>query len=423
MKDRIDFQKRFFEILKSSDKLRIVNGNIEIPLNIDIKNEISELGIEHEELNSEILIISNKLPFTFFMNKEDFELYNDFEDSMDIFILNNFNPICRLNGIEFYDFEKKNTYYFSNALNYKKFISLLKDQEVENSNGFQFTDSMNLDLGKIVFINNFGNFRLKISYKDDFTGLNIDDDYSIGLIKLTDCFVNSDKNYLRFIKSSLIEYGNSISYNDKLKYIFKNLEQILHKAEMNFEVYLSELSIDKFKKDYDELKTKYFKELSDTLSKISQKIIVLPVGVSASLIAIDRVKNDNIFMILLLLVILATSILLSFLVNSNLRDLSYLYRLFGIEYDQLKSNQFFQKYPLEFNFFKEIRDNVLSKVKFYSGLSKVFYWVMNLSNLFLLIFILSCFDFFTINSLYFIGFVLIILLSICFFNLKKVQYS
>ena len=54
------------------------------------------------------------------------------------------------------------------------------------------------------------------------------------------------------------------------------LNEITNNARINFEIYLNNLSIDKIRKEYDEYKSKYFKDVSEILNNLTQKIIGFP---------------------------------------------------------------------------------------------------------------------------------------------------
>ncbi|WP_439481293.1 hypothetical protein [Cyclobacterium plantarum] len=418
--DSILFHKTFLKLIAPINKINIVDGTIEINTKPNLLEQLRNIDLEIEDLGESLRIISKSLPFKFFQSKEEFQTNFNFKDEDNILIFNNGIAISKIGKDVFIDFEKSESFYFKNILSYKALISFLKEKESEEENGFQFTDYMNLDLGKVTFIKETGNSRLKIKYEEKFPNFNDQINYSLKFDKFVKCFKGNDKYFTRFLKSSLIEYGNNIQEKNKLKNIFENLDLIINKANINFHVFLNDLSIEKFKKDYDELKSKYFKELSDILSKITQKIIALPIGISASLFAIERIKDNHDFLFFLLIIITATSILLSFIINSNLKDLSYLNEIFQMDFKQIKGNGFFKKIDSEFYYFKKIKEKFDSRVKFYFYISKIFYLVMNIGNSYLIIYIILNLELIADNGLIIISIVMGAIIIYFYSRLDKV---
>ena len=417
--DSLEFQKVFFNLISPINQISVIHGDIEIKTKPEILEKSKEFGFEVEDLGEKTRILMKSLPFVFFKSKEEFNSKFHFKDSDDILLIESEQVYSKIGEKVYINFEESESFIFKNPISYKNFISFLKSKESEDDNGFQFTDSMNLDFCRIILISESGTSRLRIKYNETLPDLDVKIDYSISLNKFIDCFKGTDKYFPRFLKTALIEFGNNLIESDRLKGIFEGLEKIIKKAEINFQVYINELSIEKIKKDYDELKSKYFKELSETLGKITQKIIALPIGISASLVAIERIKDNTQFLIFLLIIIFSTSILISFLINSNLKDLVYLKKIFSMEYNQFKGNGFFTKFPEELDLFNEIKDKFVNRVRFYFNLSNVFFWVMNLGNSYLILYILSNFEIITIGGIYFISIVLISLLIYFFTKMEK----
>src|SRR5690606_4683270 len=105
---------------------------------------------------------------------------------------------------------------------------------------------------------------------------------------------------------------------------FEKLNEITNSARINFEIYLNNLSIDKIRKDYDEYKSKYFKDVSEILNNLTQKIICLPIFIATTLFAIEKVKESPIFLIIIIIAILITTIYLILLLRINFYDLKYI---------------------------------------------------------------------------------------------------
>jgi len=140
------------------------------------------------------------------------------------------------------------------------------------------------------------------------------------------------------------------------------------------------LSIDKIKKDYDELKSKYFGSLSEILSKLTSQIIALPIAISATLLAIDKVDDVPFFLYFLLFAVFVTSVYLSLLLRIYFRDLRYVEKIFNSDYNTLLSNNFFNKYPDESELFEEIKDRIIKRISFLKLITESYFWILNFSN-------------------------------------------
>ncbi|MCZ8163042.1 MAG: hypothetical protein O9275_20455, partial [Microcystis sp. LE19-196.1B] len=324
----------------------------------------------------------------FYSSKDEFKKVNTSFDLQSVLILDGSRNYSFINGKTFINFEEKQDFfYFSNASCYLEFILFLKSLISSDEKEFHFIDSYNFDFRRITMINFSEKGRLNISYSAEIPDFDTSIDYSKGFRLFKDCFQPENKSLPKFLKSEIIKLGQSFDENKRLKNIFESLEKITEKAYINFDVYLNEISVEKLKKDYDDLKTKYFKELSETLGKITQKLIGLPIGVSTSLIAIDRLSGSPQFLFLLLSVIVSTSIVLSALINANLKDLNDLKEIFLIDYKVLSENKFFSKYPKELDLFSRIKESFVGKTSFYFNLSHIIYFAMNIANTFLILFI------------------------------------
>jgi len=176
--------------------------------------------------------------------------------------------------------------------------------------------------------------------------------------------------------------------------IFTNLTKIIETALLNFEIYINNLSIDKLKEEYNKYKSKYFNDISDILSKLTQKIIGLPIVFATTLFVINKITNDNtdnnsLFLYILIAIIFISSIFINSLLKIHYKDLLSLHLSFTRDYNTLKNNNFFRKYPDEIEDFKDIKDNVDSKISILKYVTIGYYWLLNLSNLLLIYFILK----------------------------------
>ena len=361
--DILEEHKKLLSLITPISNAKFGNGYIDISYSKHKKETADSLGIKNEKIIDDLRLVLSADQVVVFKSIKDFKKLTD---------LNKFSNLLVLDDSKIYSFVGEKTY-----VDFKEI-----DEFYLFSNA-----KCNFDFRRITMINFSEKGRLNISYSQGIPDFLNSKDFRVGFNAFKSCFSTESKSLPKFLKSEIIKLGQNLEESIRLKTIFESLNSIVDKANINFEVFLNEVSVEKLKKDYDELKTKYFKELSDSLGKITQKIVALPIGVSASLIAIDRVSDSPQFLILLLTVIFSTSIILSILVNSNLQDLNYLKKIFTIDYKFLAENKFFSKYPRELELFSEIKQSFLGKISFYFRLSHILFFAMNIANIFLLLFI------------------------------------
>jgi hypothetical protein len=384
----IEDQKLFLDLIFPNPDVKIGNGNIEVIFSESKKELANSLDLKIERVGETLIILPKKDQIIFFKDLDELALFKGY---------NNFKSLMVLDGNTTYSFVDQKTYknfelvndnfLFTNLKTYLDFIDFLKSLVSKDDKEFHFIDSYNIDSRRITMISFSEKGRLTMNYSLETPKFDTSLDYRKGFELFLKCFNTENKSLPKFLKSEVIRFGQNFEEGIRFKKIFESLENITEKANINFEVYLNEISVEKLKKDYDDLKTKYFKELSETLGKITQKLIGLPIGISTSLIAIDRVSESPQFLILLLAVIVSTSIVLSALINANLKDLFDLKEIFLIDYKVLSENKFFSKYPKELELFRKIKESFVGKTSFYFNLSHIIYFVMNIANTFLIIFI------------------------------------
>lgn len=389
--NKIDYHKILFQILTSTNSVKVDASFIQIDQpSEDIQEKLNEIGAEVENLAGGVIrIIPNSINTTLFTNIEEFRKIRKIHSDSDILILEQ-PAISYFDSNTYIDFKSSDSeFLIVNTKAYLEFQNFLKQQEKESDESFHFVDSFNIDFRKLSFVSLSEKGRLTIKYDLVIPEFDREKDYSIALNKFKSCFNEESNNLPKFLKSALINTASSYSTETRFKQLFESLEDIVTKAKMNFEVYLNNLSIDKIKKDYDDLKSKYFGSLSDILSKLTSKIIALPITISATLLAIDKVDDVPFFLYFLLFAILTTSIYLSLLLRIHFRDLRYVERIFNSDYNTLLSNKFFTKYPDESELFKEIKDRITKRINFLELIVKSYFWILNFSNVIIIGYILN----------------------------------
>ncbi|WP_158860982.1 hypothetical protein [Lunatibacter salilacus] len=384
----IEEHKKFVNLISPISEANIGNGYIDIHYSESKKDLADSLGLKNEKYSDILRIEPIKDQIFFFKDLGELCLFMEYDKFKSLLVFDGTEYYSFVDGATYKNFRPENDFFlFTNSKCYCEFISYLRSLVSKENKEFHFIDSYSIDSRRITMISFSEKGRLTMNYSIASPNFATSIDYRKGLTSFIQCFKTENKSLPKFLKSEIIKFGQNFEEEIRFKRIFESLENITEKANINFEVYLNEVSVEKLKKDYDELKTKYFKELSETLGKITQKLIGLPIGVSASLIAIDRVSGSPQFLYLLLVVIISTSVILSVLINSNLKDLNYLKKIFSLDYEFLSENKFFKKHSTELELFSEIKDSFMDKQSFYFVISQILFFVMNIANIFVILFI------------------------------------
>lgn len=342
-------------------------------------------------LKEEIHIRYQDLGFTIFNNAKDYLTINNVSKKLDVLIIAFDNKsLSNISNQCYIDFEPKDDFFFfSNALNFVEFIDFLKSKEQETEDAFHFIDYANDVSRKIVLTSITEKSRIILKYYKEVAETPNSKDFSKGLTLFKDCFVADNFNLPKFLKSSLIKFSSRYDFDDRISLVFQNLRSIVDDAKMNFEIYINNLSIDKIRKDYDDYKSKYFSEVSDVLRKISQQIIGFPIVVASTLFAIEKIKSNETLLWILAIVILVTTLYLILMLRMNFRDLKYADLLSEKDYQSIKDNNFFIKFPDEFKIFNQIKTRIAIRIKNLIIVCESYFWILSLSNTVLIDLILS----------------------------------
>lgn len=380
----INYHKELVSTLGAVKDAVVDASFIEVNYTDEVLAKCKSLNIETEKIQTKLRLLTNSIQTKVFDSVDTFLKTKEINNQSNFLIYNNANIVSYINETTFLDFQTKSDYYLiKNTKTFLEFQSFLKEQEKEIDGTFHFVDSYNKDLRKIIFVSLSEKGRLNISYELSSPHFDEYQDFCRGFERYKACFGEENSSLAKFLKSATINLVSNYPIESRFKQYFENLNEIVDKARINFEVYLNELSIDKIKKDYDDVKSKYFNGLSDILSKLSQNIIALPIGIAAILFAIEKIKNEPSFLYLLIIAILITSIYVSLLLRVHFKDLIYIQKVFNYDYGLLIENNFFKKYPEESKLFSEIKERINDRVKFLKLIIESYFWIMNLANLFI----------------------------------------
>ncbi|RYC51832.1 hypothetical protein [Flagellimonas olearia] len=356
---------------------------IEFRYNDGLIKYLQNNGISFETIRDQsIQITYQDLGFLIFQKPVGYLTIPNVRKELDILILSSDDvPLSFISNQTYLNFEQnKKFYFFSNAKHYVEFIDFLESKDQETEDAFHFIDYANGVNRKIVLTSITEKSRIILKFFKEIQDIPNDKDFSKGLNLFKNCFLQDNFNLPKFLKSSLIKFASRYDYDNRLNLVFQNLREIVDDAKMNFEIYINNLSIDKIRKDYDDYKSKYFSEVSDILKKVSQQIIGFPIVAASTLFAIEKVKSNEIFLWILAFVILVTTIYLILLLRMNFRDLKYVDQLSEKDFQSIKNNNFFIKFPDELTIFNQIKVRITTRIKNLKIVCESYFWILSVAN-------------------------------------------
>jgi len=282
----------------------------------------------------------------------------------------------------FVDFvEKSDNYFFSNIIAYFEFLEFLKVQEHKEDNVFYFVDHFSWDNRLIVFTTLKKVGKMTISIPSNVPFFKENHSLKANVEKFYRAFDENNKHLPKFIKNELFKFLSKERRENRFCKFLEKLDEILIRAEQNFEIYLNDLSLENLKKDYIEHKDKYFQQLRDVLGKISNQIIALPLTITASAFATYK-SFDNAFLLsIIILAFIAFTVYSLFNLRLQLEDINDVGHSSQQDYDKLKASAFFVKYPKELNSFEQINSKIRRRLKLLCSTIYTYYFTLALTNL------------------------------------------
>ncbi|WP_121967251.1 hypothetical protein [Myroides sp. N17-2] len=379
----LEIHKNVFSIFNHSS-YEIKSDKIVFTYSRSIESKFDDLGIKYEKIRNETLSVEKKsLPMSVYSDFKSYLKISEINVSKSVLILNiNSLPYSLIEDKTYINFEQEDeNYFFKNAISFNDFIEYLKTHAPDTDETFIFIDYLNDISRKIVLTSLADKGRLIIKYHNHVQNFNENIDLSISLVDFKKCFDEQNYHLPKFLKSSIIEYASRFDADTRIFKIYETLGEIVDKAKINFEVYLNNLSIDKIRKEYDDYKSKYFKDVSEILNNLTHKIIGLPIFISTILFAVEKSKDSVLFLVFLILIILITNLYVVLLLKINVDDLTYIKKIVNQDFDALKENNFFTKYPKELVFFTKIKSHILKRVDYLRVICESYFWVLGLANI------------------------------------------
>lgn len=350
-----------------------------------IQNQLTNIGIERN--NRQIKIDCRTDALQIFQNTDDYRLRIKLDESdnfkTDLLILNLSNDCYIYNKSEdccYKNFKlDKNCFLFSNTKHFFRLIKFLKQQEHQEDHQFYFVDYFNKDNRRIIITSSAKQGKLTIGYEQSVPCFPLEKSIGNDIDRFIDAF--NEKQMPKFIKAELFNVLPSCPEQKKrLEFFINHLPIILERSEQNFEIYLNDLSLDNFKKQYLDFRIKYFNLFRDILSKLTTQVLAFPLSVSAAAFATYKVENNQYLSYSIVAAFVIFGMYSLFMIGAYKQDIVENNNFFNREYDELTENAFFTKYPTELNHFKTTKDFVDKRYKFLNTSIFIYSIVLSLVN-------------------------------------------
>jgi hypothetical protein len=342
--------------------------------------------IEYQQLGLKIHINKSELPFSFFYDISEFinEVKPAYLKKGMIYQYENIGSVIFGTSTSPYSSDNVKVSELSNLVTntacYFKFIDFVKRNSNLADGEFEFTNSFSTTTRRISLTDL--KQKRKISFKYPQSGIPEHLGFEVNYADSFENFIslyNDNRQYPAFLKEAVVL--NLASSDDFIPDFFKKLPKIINDAQLNFNVFIHELSLEKIKKEYSEYKQKYFNSQNDVLNKISNQVLALPISIAGLLFAIDKLEGQT------LPIIIACGVLGSFLgyalflASIYFRDLLEIDKQTARDYSILQSEKFFKENDSELIYFSTIKGELDDRIaKLQTGL-KVYSLILWLSTI------------------------------------------
>ncbi|MFB9865643.1 hypothetical protein [Rufibacter immobilis] len=271
--------------------------------------------------------------------------------------------------------------FFENIICYFDLLDFLKEQEHKEDNVFYFVDHFSWDQRVIVFTSLKKEGKLTLSFPLNVPNLQNITSFKAKIENFKKAFEEKNKHLPKFIKSELFNFLHKESKGNRFLVFIDKLDEIVSIAEQNFEIYLSDLTLDNLKKEYIEYKDKYYQQLRDILSKITSQIIALPLSITASAFATYKTFDNPFLLTIIIIAFFAFTIYSLFNLRLQLEDVKDIENSAEIDFNKIKSSNFFVKYPDELFIFENITLKIRQRVKLLCNSIYSYYFTLSITNL------------------------------------------
>lgn len=279
-------------------------------------------------------------------------------------------------------------FFFSNIFSFKDYIKKwieLGEKANLYQNEHSFIDYYN-KIEKTFFLTTFTQ---KILLKQPSSFPEIDYDTSGRLELFNRCFsANSKDEFPKFLKKNLIDFVDDFDIEERLIESYLKFDRIHKKSNLDFQVYLHDISIDKLKGEYEDFKRESLMPFSQITSKLTIKILSVPITFFTVLFFINKITNP-ILQLASVFFLFFTSIILNISLKNYFSDLKSIQRLFGKKVKSIKEHSFFINNPDEKTEIREVVDYINEKLIHAKKLIWLNFVIYSLLYFFVCIYLLS----------------------------------
>lgn len=359
--------------------------------------------VEHNPSDSCVILYSHQTDANtiFFLDQKDFESRVDrsnFAERIVILGQNNDSTLIwegmSKTTIHNWSVSEVN-FYFKNILSYYEFLDFLSSLDISEDQPFHFIDHYNEVSRQLIFTSPKKDGKLIIPFKNFIPNCPEHQPLQVIVDRFISSFAPENKHFPKFIKAHLFESLPKIDKASRMQHLISNLSEILNASSQNFEIYLSDLSLDNLRKEYISTRDKAFQQYRDILGKVTTQIIGFPVALSATAFATYKaVGGQSYFSTVLILCLILTAFLLFsffniFVLKIHRHDVDDLSTSFHAEYQELISSNFFIKFPVEISKFQTIKEQIDRKLRMLRDVIMVYFWSTLFINILFCIFIFS----------------------------------
>lgn len=334
--------------------------------NEDRITELTKYGINSEpsgEGRQEIDL--GELPFNVFLDESDFlKRVTRHSWRKGILLLNEKIYYSIIENITYKGSHIYENYFLiTNNFFCFKLLEFLKTQEHRENSAFYFVDYFNWDTYHLVLtsLKKDGKIEILLPKKGVDLRADIGLPYAVG--EFIKAFDENNRHFPKFIKTELISNLSVVEKGKRLEVLLKKLNEIIYVASQNFEIYIHDLSLENLKKDFIEHKNKYFIQLRDILSKLTNQIIGLPIVIGASVFSTYKVSDSISTLLIILGVFFLYSFYTVFLLKLQREDIQDIKRSFQSDFTKIQGSQFFLKFPEELKEFGKAKINLDTRIR------------------------------------------------------------
>ncbi len=122
-------------------------------------------------------------------------------------------------------------------------------------------------------------------------------------------------DYIPHFKKALIEKLLHTNSENRFYQLLVNINEIESKADYYYELYLNQFSFQKLKSELRKEKEKYFTEIRDVINKLLNKVVTIPISVSATVFALFRLSENTLYSLFVVLSFIIYSLFTYYLLD------------------------------------------------------------------------------------------------------------